>query len=300
MDLRGCVLRSSSSEKKTIARNNRTALAYRWGAVQVERDACGRVTAEIAPYTAVPGTPRRTSCQCDALGRVTRVTDPAGGVTQFLYTGVDVTRIDPAGRSTHFDYLAFGGPGSERLVSVRDAASITTTYAHDGHGNLTTVVGPAPGLTRTWTRTMAGQVLTERQPESGTTTYVYDAAGNLISRTDPKGQTTIYTYDGDNRLVTRQAPGTADDLTIVYGPSGRVHSLSGGGTTTSFQYDTLGRLTQRADVTGALTFTSGYGYNANDDLVTITYPSGRWNRSLVSQRWLRRRSARNQPRQASR
>jgi YD repeat-containing protein len=237
-------------------------------------DACGRVLFHYEPWT--QGTPsRRTTFQYDALGRVTRVTDPVGAVTDFLYTGVDITRIDPESRSTFFDDLAFSGPGSERLMSVRDAAGVTTSYAHDGHGNLTRVTGPSAGLTRTWTRNEAGQVLSETQPESGTTTYAYDVAGNLTSRTDANGQTTTYTYDTDNRLVTRNAPGTSDDLTITYHASGRVQSLSGGGATTSYTYDSLGRLTQRTDTVGALSFASQYAYNADDDLTSLTYPSGR-------------------------
>ena len=39
---------------------------------------------------------RGTSRQFDVLGRVTRETDPAGGVTTYLYTGLDVTRTDAA------------------------------------------------------------------------------------------------------------------------------------------------------------------------------------------------------------
>ena len=109
---------------------------------RVERDACGRVTFSSAPFTAGNGT-RGTSRQFDVLGRVTRETDPAGGVTTYLLTGLDVTRTDAANRTTQFGYRAFSGPGSERLTSMRDAADVLTRYGYDVHGNLTSVLGPA-------------------------------------------------------------------------------------------------------------------------------------------------------------
>ena len=75
---------------------------------------------------------------------MTRETDPAGGVTTYLYTGVEVTRTDAANRTTSFEYRAYGGPGSERLISVRDAAGVLTRYGYDVHGNLTSVSGLLP------------------------------------------------------------------------------------------------------------------------------------------------------------
>ena len=44
---------------------------------------------------------------------------------------------------------------------------------------------------------------------------------------------------------------------------------------TSFIYDTAGRLARRRDVIGAYVFDSQYEYDGNDQIVAITYPTGR-------------------------
>jgi YD repeat-containing protein len=47
------------------------------------------------------------------------------------------------------------------------------------------------------------------------------------------------------------------------------------GVTTGFTYDAAGRLATRTDTVDGKSFTSQFGYDANDNLQTITYPSGR-------------------------
>jgi YD repeat-containing protein len=243
---------------------------------RVERDACGRTTFASEPYTTAAGT-RGTTTQYDVLGRVVRTTDPAGAQTQFLYDGVSVTRTDAASRTTLFDYSAFGGPGTERLMSVRDPTNVTTAYEYDLFGNLTKVTGPVAGVTRVWTRDGRGLPQSDTQPESGTTSYLYDAVGHVTQHTDANGAITLYTYDTDNRLTLRTTrPGTVDDLTITYDDLvSRVTSLSGGGAITNYAYDINGLLAQRQDIANGLTFTSTYRYDNNDYLTTLTYPSGR-------------------------
>jgi YD repeat-containing protein len=241
---------------------------------RVERDACGRVTFSSAPYTTGSGT-RGMTRQFDILGRVTRETDSAGAVTTYAYDGVGVTRTDAALRTTEFQYYAFSGPGDERLGAVRDATTILTSYLYDVHGNLLQVNGPGTGVTRTWTRGWAGQTLTDTQPESGTTTNTYDNAGNLTQTTDANQQTTTWQYYPDNRLKLRDAPGTTDDLSITYNAAGRVSTLQSNGTTTTFGYNTRGLVGSRSDVSSSWTFASAYGYDNDDLLASVVYPTGR-------------------------
>jgi YD repeat-containing protein len=241
---------------------------------RVERDACGRTTFTSAPYTAGNGT-RGTAVRYDVLGQVRFSTDPAGAETQYIYDGVDVTRLDAEGRSTRFESMAFGAPGAARLMAVRDAKGVTTTYAYDVFGNLTKVTGPLAGVTRIWARNDRGWPESDTQPESGTTAYVYDAVGNVTTRTDANGHITSFKYDAENRLSERDTAGTVDDLLVNYDGAGRVASLSGGGATTSYTYDTHGRLGRRQDSVNGLTAASTYLYDANDNLATLTYPSTR-------------------------
>jgi YD repeat-containing protein len=244
---------------------------------RVERDACGRTTFTSTPYTVGDGT-RGTIVEYDALGRLKSSTDPASAQTTYSYDGADVTKIDAQGHGTRFNYnsMAFGGPEDGRLASVVDAKNVTTSYDYDVFGNLTQVTGPLPGLIRTWKRDNRGQPFEESQPESGTTKYKYDAVGNVSERKDANGDVTTFTYDADNRLWTRDAPGDFDDLSIGYDDAGRVNSLTGGGATTTYNYNkATGHLDYREDTANGFTFRSTYEYDANDNLYKLTYPRGR-------------------------
>lgn len=271
--------RGSSTIEHDVDGFGREILTFNSVGVQIytTRDACGRVTQVSEPYT--NQTPAYSATSYDALGRVTQIIDPARGTTQFTYAGANVTRTDPNNHTTTLQYMVFGDPAISHLTGVVDAAGNQTLYQYDVSGVLTQVRGPGIGtnyspLPRNWTVTN-GLVTSEAQPESGTTTYVYDAAGNLKTITDANNQTTQFTYDGENRLINRDAPGAVDDLAITYDATGRVHTLAGGGTTTTFTYDVSNRTVTRSDATSLGTFASTYQNDANDNLSAITYPSGR-------------------------
>jgi YD repeat-containing protein len=243
---------------------------------RVERDQCGRVTYASAPYTTGPGN-RGTATTYDALGRVKIVTGPGTtpSVTTYAYTGADVTITDAENHATTYDYDAFSGPGDARLMRVTDATNTQTNYQYDVIGNLTNVNGPGPVPQRSWVYNLRGELQSDTQPESGTTSYVYDPVGNLTSLTNAAG-TTTFSYDANERLTGRDAPGTASDVTIVYDTHGRVQTQSIDGVATTFAYDTAGRPQSRTDgIHPAMVFSSSYGYDANDNLTSMTYPNGR-------------------------
>jgi YD repeat-containing protein len=243
----------------------------------VERDACGRVTFASAPFTGSAPT-RGTTTTYDALGRPKTVTAPGTptSVTTYTYTGADVSVLDAEGRTTSYDYAAFSGPGDERLMRVTDATGTQTNYQYDVLGNLTRVDGPGPGPARVWVYNTRGELQSETQPESGTTSYVYDNAGRLSSVTNAASQVMTMSYDANDRLTGRDAPGTASDVTITYDTLGRVQQQTIDGVATTFGYDTAGRPSSRTDgIHPAMVFSSSYGYDANDNPTTITYPSGR-------------------------
>src|SRR5262249_29421628 len=182
--------------------------------------------------------------------------------------------------TTLFDHLAFGSPDSSQVLAVTDALGHMTSYRYDVTGGLMQVSGPNTGLQRTWTINLKGLPDSDTQPESGTTTSTYDAVGNLSSVTDANNQTANFTYDANNRLTFRDAPDTVDDLTIVYDAAGRVAMLKAGNpsapaATTTFAYDVPNRNLTRTDSPTAATFVSISPTDANDNLDTITYPSGR-------------------------
>src|SRR5262249_48351566 len=150
------------------------------------RDACGRATDQSAPYTpGVTGTIRYTHTQYDALGRVVSVTAPDNTVTvRNAYDGSNVTVTDAENHATLYTSKGFGAPTDARLTSVFDANGRTTSYTYDVYGHLTQVVGPGTAPARTWVYNGKGWLDHDTQPESGTTTYVYDNVGNVTRATD--------------------------------------------------------------------------------------------------------------------
>ena len=241
----------------------------------VERDACGRVTFASAPYTGAAPT-RGTTTTYDALGRTKTVTAPGTptAVTTYTYTGADVDVLDAEGHLTKYDYAAFSGPDDARLMRVTDAKNNNTDYQYDVLGGLTRVAGPGPVPLRQWVYNTRGELQSETQPESGTTTYGYDTAGLLTTVTNAASQVTTFTYDQNDRVKTRTvASDPASNVSITYDALGRVEEQSISGVITTFGYDTAGRPAWRADgIDPGMTFKSWYGYDANDNLTTMTYP----------------------------
>lgn len=240
-------------------------------------DACGRAVWASRPFTSAPSPPGWATTY-DALGRVTQVVDTAdGSTTTTTWTGIDQAVTDAEGRTTAYDYLAFGGPGAAQLVAVTDADLKVTRYVWNRFGQLLSVTGPgtagAPGPVRTWTIDPGtGRVTSESQPESGTTSFQYDAVGNLTRLTDALGQVFTFTYDANDRLIARDAPGTEADLTLEYDALGRLWRRTAGGVVTTLGFDAVGRLSSRADRVDGRTFTSTYAYDAFNRLTELTYP----------------------------
>ena len=241
---------------------------------RIEYDAEGRTTYRSYAFT---NADIGTEFTYDALGRLTAETNPDGTRRSRDYDDASnsVTVHDEEGRSTVFTYRAFGHPDDVRLASVMDANHQQWTYSYDAAGNLAQVVSPT-GHTRTWIRNTSGLLTSETHPESGTVLYThYDAAGVLKRKVDARGTEFLYEHDGNDRVIRITAAGTRmTNIGYELGSDNRV-SLSNGSVSTSFIHDTAGRLARRRDVIGAYVFDSQYEYNGNDQIVAITYPTGR-------------------------
>jgi YD repeat-containing protein len=127
----------------------------------------------------------------DGQGRITQITDPAGKVYAYGYSGGgDLTSVDLPDVATNVSYTyntdhllltstdARGNPEATatyysdgRLQSITDALNQTTSYAY----NLTT------------------NTTTTTNPDGGVETRQLDANGMLLNETNALGQTTTYT-----------------------------------------------------------------------------------------------------------
>jgi RHS repeat-associated protein len=177
----------------------------------------------------------KRSFRWDALGSLVEVQDSLRGGRKYTYDALDrlqavartgTRHVDVDGRRTSAEDTSLGAklPRERRLWSADQESSIaprqpiaTDHYSYDGTGNLTEVSTAGGG------RLVFSYAQGSKLESCGESHFAYDANGNLIEkRLGPEGAS--YTYDSDNQL------------------SG-VNSLKGG--FTGFEYDALGRRTQK-------------------------------------------------------
>ncbi|MEY2848556.1 MAG: putative rhs related protein, partial [Actinomycetota bacterium] len=122
----------------------------------------------------------------------------------------------------------------------RDAAGAGKKFDYDTAGNLLRVTDTTSGGT--------GAVPQQYTYQGTAGVTCGGRAGQVCSATDGRGITTSYTYDAAGNLTLVNAPAPQGD--------------------TSYAYDSLARVTSVTDPNGK---TTGFTYNARDEIVTTTY-----------------------------
>jgi RHS repeat-associated protein len=193
----------------------------------------------------------------DNLGNVTGTTDGNGELTAWEYSeGVFVEAVLNSIFGITITYSYNQSPPG---ITVRYSGGGSATYNFDGLGNVTSMID-GRGLT---------------------TSYTYDGLNRLTKATFNStgvsgfNQTTAtYTYDGGNRLLTAQDTGTgsaADSITRTYDGLDDLlsdqYASSILNATVSFGYDSAQR---RTSMTAANQAPTSYGYDADNQLKTIT------------------------------
>jgi len=207
-------------------------------------DRAGRV---LSTSVATTSTPIVSSQTYDLDGRVTTETDGLGQVTTNTY--------DLAGQQV--------------LVTRPDASTRASTYWPDGA--LKTQVDGKFNTT-SYGEDALGQVSSVSDALGRSTTYSYDAVGAILTVTDPQSQITTNTYDAAGQLTsTTYSDGVTHSAVRTYNAAGLAATLVDGTGTTTFTYDSLGRLTNQAAPGG----TVGYGYNLRGQVTTLTYPNNK-------------------------
>nr|WKF59728.1 tRNA(Glu)-specific nuclease WapA [Paraburkholderia busanensis] len=158
----------------------------------------------------------RTTRTYDTQGRVLGVTDALNGVTQYRYTGADLTAItDALNRTTQLTTDAAG-----RVTGVQDPLGHWTRRTLDALDRTTDIADAAGGVTRlTWDR--AGNLLSHADPKGVTTRYSYNAAGRPVRKTDPSGHDDTYTWTRAGQIAT-VTDRKGQVTTYAYDPAGRV------------------------------------------------------------------------------
>jgi len=126
-----------------------------------------------------------------------------------------------------------------------------------------------------YTYNALGDLTQQVSPDTGTTNNTFDSGGNLATSTDARSKTGTYGYDALNRTTSVTFPDQTISYTYDSGANqkGRLTEVTDASGSTSWSYDTHGRVLSRQQSMG-ITKTLGYAYDSDGRLQTLTLPSG--------------------------
>jgi RHS repeat-associated protein len=269
----------AADERVAVHRADGTTLHTTYtadGAVKEQIDAAGHATkytydalGRVATDTDALG--RTTHYGYDPAGNETSITDPAGQVTTKTY--------DAANELTSVSYSDGKTPGVSGIIYDADGertgmtdASGTWSWSWDSLHRLTGATEGGSG-TVGYAYDLDGHLLAVAYPNGKTATREYDAAGDLTAVKDWLGHTTTFSYDPDSELSGESFPGGVA-TTLQHDAAGRLGAIedSGhGGPLASFDYtrDAAGQVTKEVVDNGGSS-TSTYAYDSLGRLSSAT------------------------------
>ena len=208
----------------------------------------------------------------DSLGRAWKDQGNNGQLVTYGYdnNGNLKTRTDVAGRITSYDYDA-----QNRVTKMTAPDTGLTQYAYDTEGNLATVTD-ARNLATSYTYNGLGQVTQRISPDTGTTSFTYDTAGRMATETRANGIVVSYTWDRLSRLTSRTAGGVTETLTYdggTYG-KGRLTRIDDATGSTTYTYNADGQLAQQVSTIFGAAYTTTWSYDTAGRMTGMSYPSG--------------------------
>ena len=199
-----------------------------------ERNDDNLITAIIAPSSVTASGTVRTEMDYDANGYVIAKREAVGTAAQ---------------REQIFEYE----PQFARVTRSVDAGGFETLMEYDASGNMIAMTDPL-GAQSFMSYDSRGLMTSQTDKNGNVTSYSYDSFGRLERTTDANNVSTrlVLTPEG-NVAVRIDAEGTPDERRVTMG------------------YDSLNRMTLETAGDGG---TTAYVYNENDDVVSVTDPTG--------------------------
>jgi len=223
-------------------------------------DRAGNVLRTTGPPASTGGPNQVTVDGYDANGRLTSETTgygtSAASTTSYCYDpqGDQTAVIPPDGNASGVAPCETSSPWVVNPTSNPTQAAYQTTDSYDSAGDLASETAPA----------------TTAAPGGATTSLSYDSGGNLHSTTNPNGVTSTYTYTSLGEVASVTFSGvTAHTVTSTYDADRRLTAMSDATGSSSYGYDPFGELTSATNGAGQ---TVGYGYDADRNTTTVTYP----------------------------
>jgi RHS repeat-associated protein len=211
-----------------------------------------------------------TTYAYDDEDRVTGVTDAATHVTQYAYDTENnlLTITDANNHATTFSYDAFG-----RVTQTTFPSNLFESYAYDAANNRISKTD-RKNQTIQYVYDALDRLTQKSYPDTTSVNYVYDLAGKIQQVNDPTG-TYSFSYDNMGRLTgtsTQYAflTGTFTDSYSYDANSNRTGFTTPDGSTNTYSYDTLNRLSTLANSwAGSFTFS----YDALSRRTQLTRPN---------------------------
>ena len=254
----------------------------RFGEIDSVADAAGAVTSYIHDnagrvISVTDPTSRTTAYAFDVAGRLTSTTLPDGtSVSTRVYDqfGNLTGLTDPDGRLTTYEYDQLNRLAKAR-VPINAATAAQSLYGYDTSNNLTSILDPLSRLS-TFTHDRLNRLTAVYLPRSGATPherYEYDVRSLPTKRIDAGGYATSMAYDPLGRLTRTQPDARRGEpaITAAYDARGLRTSMTDALGTTSYAYDTRGRLLSKATPYAG---TLSYSYDAAGNLAGLSSSVG--------------------------
>jgi RHS repeat-associated protein len=240
--------------------------SYQYGVRTSSIEGYGTTSAVTTAFTYDPVTLGVTSTS------VSSANDPVTHVSSATYDaqGHPITQVDALGREVDTTYNSFGEPLTVTAPNSSSVgpAQVTTTNTYDAAGNALSVTRPLYTSATAFTNqvtTYQRATTAHREDVTGvvdplgnTTVNTYDAVGNLTGSTSPQGRKTTSTYDAIGRQLTTVAP------------KGNVSGATASQFTTTYTYDSAGRLLSTGVANLSAPLVSSQTYDLDGRVLTAT------------------------------
>jgi YD repeat-containing protein len=258
-------------ESQVVHTDNGTGQAI---TVVHEHDKVGRRVFTSYPNNAGLG----TKYEYDIVGQLLRMRiafdkgTGTGATARSYFRGNDlVTFTNERGKAFVQKYRAFADPEHRELMAITaPEAAASVEMKRNGLGQITEV--KQDGKTRTYVYDTRFFLMSQTDPETGSTTYGRDEVGNMTTRQVGGAGGATYAYDGRNRVASITYGDSA--VSRTYYKDDKPQSVTNSAAARTFSYDGNKNMTSESVVIGGQTFATGYAYDGNDSLRTVTYGSG--------------------------
>ena len=211
-------------------------------------------------------TPLWNRYQYDNYGRITSLIRPSGRNSSWVYNNNVVTETT-AGKTFTKTYSSDG-----TLSSAQDAGG-TVTYAYYPDGKIKTITAPGNIITQ-MEYNIAGNQKKLIDPSAGTINYTYNGYGELATQQNARSQTTTIIYNADGTIKRKETPEGL--VKYRYNSNKQLINVNSYGTVShTYSYDSKGRVISVIDtIPGTTPLITSFNYDSYGRMGTIAHPSG--------------------------